>query len=77
MTARASRFAGVAIVLLVAGLVLLVVALPLVRIRMKDPVAECAVKFEERKAELVGARWTWLPPGWDCSFTAGPSGRLP
>lgn len=62
---------------LITMLVFVAVAFPLVRVRMDDPVAECALKYEERKTQLVDARWSWLPPGWKCRFTNGPSGRVP
>jgi hypothetical protein len=58
-------------------LLFLAAVFPLIRVRMDDPIAECAVKYEERKTALVDARWSWLPPGWACRFADGPDGRVP
>lgn len=68
-------FAGLAGAVLL--LVLIVLAVPMIGVVRDDPVAECAIKYDERKTTLVAAEWTWLPPGWSCRFTEGADGRVP
>ena len=78
LSQRAGKRVAVGIVIgCVLAFVSLAVGFPLIRTAQEDPVAECAKKFESRKADLVSVDWTWVPPGWSCHFTEGPSGRVP
>lgn len=75
---RANRRIVVGVILgCVLFIAFLGVGLPLIRTSQEDPIAECAKKYDQRKADLTSADWSWLPPGWTCSFADGPSGRVP
>jgi hypothetical protein len=52
---------------------LLIEAVPLLRVLRDDPKGRCAAAAPDRTADLEGARWTWIPPGWICEYE--PSGR--
>ena len=71
------RLAAWTVIASVLLIVSLAVGFPLIRTAQEDPIAECAKKFDSRKTDLVSANWTWVPPGWACHFTAGPSERVP
>lgn len=48
------------------------VVVPVVRVARDDPLAHCAAADSGHKASLVAARWTWIPPGWDCRYSLDP-----
>jgi hypothetical protein len=44
---------------------------PIVSDQRDDPLSRCAARYEDRKADLVDVRWSWLPPGHVCVFDDG------